>query len=277
MKAKQTLEDFLTEQGMTKHQLKTMLENKNKSNPTERKNIRLPFDYERNKFLVISDLHMGHKNFREDILDDAVNYSRHEKCEFVLIPGDILEGMSGRDGQIYELNKIGATQQMDYAVEQLSKFEIPIYGMTATNSHDGWYASKGNMGYEVGPELARRIPNFNFLGYDEVNLTFGKGIQARLSHPGDGTAYAISYKLQKYINSLSGGQKPNLLFEGHYHKALYMFYRGIHAFDCATLEAQTIFMKKMQTPAMLGYWVIDVQGKNGNVDRIKPEFTAYFE
>lgn len=145
------------------------------------------------KFTVISDLHMGHKCYRPDILDHAIKNSRMQKSEFFCIPGDILEGMSGREGHIYELDKIGATEQLDYGVEQLSKIDKPIFAITATNSHDGWFSSKNNMGFEVGPELERRIENFNFLGYDEADLELESGLKIRLLHPGGGTAYAVCF------------------------------------------------------------------------------------
>jgi len=160
----------------------------------------------------------------------------------------------------------------------LSKFKQPIYAITASQSHDGWFSSKGNAGFEVGPELERRIKGFKFMGYDEADLDLDNGCKIRLTHPGDGTAYAVSYKLQKYINSISGGKKPNLLFQGHYHKAMYMFYRNIHAFDSGTLCEQSIFMRKKMTPAMLGYWIVGVQmDKNGWVSQVTPSFRAFYE
>jgi len=133
------------------------------------------------------------------------------------------------------------------------------------------------MGLEVGPELAKRVKNLEFLGYDEVDLKLDNGIKIRMTHPGDGTAYAVSYKAQKYINALPGGQKPDINIQGHYHKAMYMFYRNIHHFDAGTLCDQTIFMRKKQTPAMTGYWIIDAWSNKKGVDKIKSEFVPFWE
>jgi len=230
------------------------------------------------KFTVISDLHLGHNKYRPDILEHAIRNSTRQHSEFFLIPGDILEGMSGREGHIYELSHIGASAQLDYAVSQLNQIPVPIYGITATNSHDGWFTSKNNMGFEVGPELERRIPNFTFLGYDEADINLDNSLKVKMVHPGDGVAYAVSYKGQKYLNALPGGQKPDICLQGHYHKAMYMFYRNVHFFDSGTLCDQTIFMKKKQTPAHTGYWIIDAwAGKKGGVDRIKSEFVPFWE
>ncbi len=273
-----SLEKILKKHNITEEELNSLLNSTGGKKEPEKFSIRkLSLNDKHIKFTVLSDLHMGHKNYRPDILEHAIKNSNLQGSEFYCIPGDILEGMSGRDGHIYELEYIGASNQLDYGVSQLNLIDKPIYGMTATNSHDGWYSSKGNAGFEVGPELERRIKNFNFLGYDESDLELDNGIKIRMIHPGDGTAYAVSYKAQKYLNSLPGGNKPDILLQGHYHKAMYMFYRNVHHFDSGCLEDQTIFMKKKQTPAMTGYWIIDVWANDKGVDRIKPEFIPFFE
>ena len=64
-----------------------------------------------------------------------------------------------------------------------------------------------------------------------------------LNHPLDGAAYALSYSLQKYIESMQGGTKPNILLNGHHHKAMYLFYRNVHAFEAGTFQAQSSWMK----------------------------------
>jgi hypothetical protein len=80
------------------------------------------------------------------------------------------------------------------------------------------------------------------------------------------------------MGALSGGQKPNIIHEGHFHKSIYLPYRNIHCFDVGTMEGQTKFMKKIGTPAMMVYWIIDVAvGKNGGVNAITPTFYPFYE
>lgn len=272
-----SLQEFLIKHHLQQGELEKILKGAKQPEPERERIKSLDYPDKRVIFTVISDLHMGHKNYRPDILEHAVKYSKQLGSEFFLIPGDILEGMSGRDGHIYELSHLGATNQLNYGIEQLGQIEKPIFGITATNSHDGWFNSKGDIGFEVGPELERRLENFEFLGYDEADLVLSNGLKIKMTHPGDGVAYAVSYKLQKYLNALPGGQKPDVLFQGHYHKAMYMFYRNVHAFDAGCLQDQTIFMKKKQTPAMTGYWIIDVANSKKGVDKIKSEFVPFFQ
>jgi len=273
----ETLDDYLEKKGLTKKELNKIIKVKSTPQPKLNQRVKLDTDSKTVYFGVISDTHMGHNKYRPDVLKHAKKKFDAEGIEFILHAGDICEGMSGRDGHIYELQYQGASNQLDYATEQLSQFEQPMYGITANDSHDGWFHSKANMGLDVGTELERRLPNFNFIGNDEADVITDAGMMIRLVHPGGGTAYAISYKAQKYANSLSGGQKPHLVFEGHYHKALYMFYRNMHMFEAGCLEDQTIFMKKQGTPAMVGYWIIKATGTKKGVTEIEPKFIPFYE
>jgi len=242
---------------------------------------RIDFPDNHVKFAVFSDAHMGHRCYRPDILSKLIKDGTKQGVEFYLNVGDTIEGMSGRDGHIYELDYIGATAQMDYFATQFQKFRNKnVYSIEADSSHGGWFKSKGNAGLDIGTELDKRSRRYKFIGYDEQDLKLDNGLKIRLRHPGGGTAYAISYKAQKYIESISGGKKPNMLFQGHFHKAMYFFYRNIHSFDAGCLQEQSPFMKKVGTPAHLGYWILDVnmfKQKNKGVERVDSQFVPFYE
>lgn len=276
----QKLLETITNAGLNEKEIQKLLkaikspdvtENTGKEHPIKLSNTHTKFGF-------ISDTHFGHKCYQPRIMDSAARYFKKEGVDFVIHGGDILEGHSGREGQIYELEKIGASEQLKYGIEELQKLKgIPLYFITASQSHDGWFSSKGNMGFEVGPEIEKLVKNSHFLGYDEADLNINDRLKIKVVHPGGGTAYAISYGPQKIANSLSGGQKPNIMLIGHWHKMMYMMYRNIHIYQLGTLEAQTIFMKKMGTPAMLGYGVLDVYYNRKGVDRIKQEIIPFYE
>jgi len=232
------------------------------------------------KFGVFADAHMGHKDYRPDVLRKMIKDGKRQGIEFWLCSGDTLEGMSGREGHIYELDYVGYSAQMKFFAQEFSRFRIPVYAIEAQSSHGGWFKSKGNMGLNIGEELARRSKHYNFIGYDEQDIILDNGLKIRLRHPGGGTAYALSYKIQKYVESISGGQKPKMLFQGHFHKSIYVFYRNIHCFDSGCLCNQTPFMKKIGTPAHVGYWIVDVnmyRNKRDGVERVTSTFIPFYE
>jgi predicted phosphodiesterase len=279
LELEQKIAEEISKLNLTESELKIILKNLNKDNPRQYNTAKLDYGDKHVKIGVFSDPHLGHLLYRPDVLRHAAKNFNRQNVDFIVNCGDTLEGMSGRDGHILELDKIGASAQLDYATNEFNEFgDKKVYSIESDGSHSGWFRSKGNMGLDIGKELEQHTENYIFLGYDEQDLKLDNGLRIRLTHPGSGTAYAISYKLQKYIESLGGGNKPHLLFQGHYHKAEYIFYRNIHAFDAGCLENQTLFMKKKGTPAHVGYWIVDVYvNKDGNIDRLKNEFVPFYD
>jgi predicted phosphodiesterase len=260
--------------GISESEALTILKSSKAQKPQD-KPTRVPISRKTFKFGYFSDAHIGHKKFNPALFDYMRRFFQQEKPDFILNPGDHVEGMSGRPGHIYELSQIGFDEQVNRAVElyrTLSDFEH--YGIDG--NHDQWYYIKGDKGAIVGKELALRVPNYRHLGQDEGDITVS-GIKIKLFHANDGTAYATSYKLQKLIESFSGGEKPHILLSGHYHKALYMFSRGIHGFESATLCGQSKFMRGKKIPAHMGFGLVRVAVNDRGVERLSHEFVPWYE
>jgi predicted phosphodiesterase len=183
--------------------------------------------------------------------------------------------MSGRPGHVYELSHVGFDQQFTRCVELYEQLgDVPMYGIDG--NHDQWFFKKNDNGVVVGHELAKRLPSYTHLGQDEGDLVVG-GVKIKLFHAGDGTAYATSYKIQKLIESFSGGEKPNIVLSGHYHKALYLFSRGVHGFECGTLCGQSSFMRGKKIPAHMGFGLVTVYYNSRGAERLIHEFVPWYE
>lgn len=226
-------------------------------------------------FGYFSDAHIGHKKFQPQLFEYMVKFFKQMKPDFILNPGDHLEGMSGRPGHIYELTHLGFKQQFGYTLRLYKMLDEWVhYGIDG--NHDQWYFKKSDQGIVVGDELQKNLKNYRNLGQDDGNLTIGN-IKINLYHGGDGTAYAQSYKLQKYIESFSSGMKPHIVLSGHYHKALYMFSRGVHGLECGTLCGQTNWMKGKKIPAHMGFGFVRVYFNHRGVERFVHEFIPWYE
>lgn len=278
--SQKVLFDEIIKMKLSPKEAEQVIKNLRTINPRQYSGKRINFSDKHVKVGVVTDAHMGHICYRPDITDAARDYFQKENIDFIVNAGDTCEGMSGRDGHIYELTHIGATAQLEYITEEFKKFDKwKVYSIEADSSHGGWFKSKGNMGLDIGKELEQRIESYEFLGYDEQDLDIGNGVTLRLRHPGGGTAYAISYKMQRYVESLGGNSKPNIIIQGHFHKSEYIFYRNVHCFDAGTLCSQTPFMKKIGTPAHMGFWILDIyadRNKKG-VERIISQFVPFYE
>jgi len=214
---------------------------------------------------VMSDTHIGSKYFNPQLFDKVIKYFEKKKVDGIYHAGDILEGMSGRAGHIYELDAIGLDAQLDLAIKYLSSTALPIFAITG--NHDDWYRQKADIGADVGKLLEQRLHNFKFLGLNEADVILN-GTKIKLFHPAKGTAYALSYQGQKLVESFDDKNKPDIVLNGHYHKALFMNVRDVNYFECGTIQNQSGWMRSKNIPAHTGAWIIDIYKDN----RIGMEF-----
>lgn len=230
------------------------------------------------RFAVIGDTHIGSMYERVDALTEFYKLLKKEGITTVLHCGDMIDGHNMYRGHEYELYAYGFQNQVSNVVKKYPKIDgIETYFILGT--HDNSF--KKAAGVDVGKEIQARRSDLHYLD-DEVATVImrtksGKNIRFQLIHPGGGTAYAVSYKSQKIVESYSGGNKPHAVFIGHYHKADHMpCFRNVQAIQSGCFQSQTPFMAKQATPAHIGGWIIEeCFGKNAN--RFKAEFIAFYE
>lgn len=205
-------------------------------------------------FVVISDTHIGSVYSPDEWHDIVADYANENGVEAVLHCGDLTDGVKiSRAGtQIYELSEVGFEAQKAKAVELLGKYEVPVY--IISGNHDAYY--KEYAGANVVASVAQELPNVTHIGDDEADIEID-GVTIRLFHGGDGNSYALSYRLQKLVEAITGGRKPNILLAGHVHKFCYIFERNIHAISVPCLQMQTAYMRGKKLAAHTGF--LDLQ------------------
>ena len=202
---------------------------------------------------------------------------QNEGITTVYNPGDISEGYKKtRAGHIYDLipGCVGVDQQKDYIVKNFPERK-DITTEFITGNHDHWHIQNG--GANIGKMIERERSDMKYLGLSNIQINITPNCIVELNHPEDGSAYALSYSSQKYADSLMGGNKPNILLQGHYHKAEYIFYRNIHIVQSATTCAQTNWMRAKKLAAHVGGWIIEVHvNDDGTITRFKSEFIPLY-
>lgn len=272
------LEQKIQKLGLSEEELNTFLRQMKTPQKHQSNTHHRTYNLGRTRVGVLGDMHVGHKNFRYDIFEDAVQEFKREGVDVVYQVGDIIEGMSGREGHIYELELLGVSAQVKRAAELLNHLtattKAPLEFILG--NHDLWAMKKENQGYNIGEDLQNKVKGSTYLGDMVANIVLNGGVQVRLSHEGS-SAYALSYSMQKRINALQPGTKPNVIFNGHIHKQLYMFYRNIHAFEVGCLEDQTEFMAMKGSPAHTGFQIVDLHHtKDGELRKVVPTFYPYY-
>jgi predicted phosphodiesterase len=209
---------------------------------------------DRTRIGLMGDIHFGSKYCLYDLVYKAFKEFEKEKVDIVCQVGDLCEGMSNRAGHIYELSHLGYHEQKKVAIEYMDKCPSPLY--VIDGNHDRWFI-KSN-GARIVPDICDNLKDATFLGHDEGNIALGDSANLRLWHGEDGSSYAVSYRIQKIVESLTGGQKPNVMMFGHVHKSMYLFDRHIHCYSAGALQRQTAWMRGKRLASHTGFWIVDI-------------------
>jgi len=231
------------------------------------------FDGTRFRFGCISDMHTGSKYLMPQHWDLAVKTMKDEKVECVFIPGDVTEGLKlQRTGHAFELELLGFAPQKSRAVELLSMINTPLY--VIGGNHDEWFINANNA--NVVEDICQEVPQANYLGYHEGDVTLKDKVVARMFHGLKGSAYAISYSPQKTIEEIPGGDKPNIFIQGHYHKYATFFYRHVHVIMPGAICTQSAWMKSKSLGNHTGFTITDVWINKDGISKINTTFYPYY-
>jgi Holliday junction resolvase len=173
--------------------------------------------------------------FDDGLFNLYLKETKKEKVNIHLNTGDIFDGWyQNRPSSIFEQNAVGFDNQMKLAIEKFSKLDAPLYFITGNHSYNTFVRGAGvEAGIYLEDKLNQLGHEAHFLGNAEGDVVFNNS-KIKLLHPDGGTAYALSYRPQKIIESISGGEKPEVLLIGHFHKIEQLFYRNVHCFDGST-------------------------------------------
>lgn len=225
------------------------------------------------KIGYITDTHVGSLYTDYGYIREAREMFAKEKVDIVVHAGDVTEGMSNRPGHMYECSELGYDAQKERAIELFSDFDFsPIYMIDG--NHDRWYI-KSN-GARIVKDICKEIENAEFVGHDEGDIIVGDGVKVRLWHGEDSSSYAISYRLQKLVESLSGGDKPDVLITGHVHKFGHFFIRNIHCVGAGCIQKQSKWMRGKRIDAHTGFGITDMVVNETGVGRFRNEFFPFY-
>jgi len=233
---------------------------------------------------LLGESHLGSKYERIDVLNALYDIYAQEGVHTVYHSGNTIDAFKHgiNDHEVY---KTGIDDQIDNFIEKYPQREgIDTHYITG-ECHEGWWIKSHNI--DIGRLIESKAVaigrrDLHYIGHLEadIELQYGTGSNIlRIIHPGGGTSYAISYQVQKIIESYQGGEKPRVLFVGHFHKAMYLpKYRDVFSFQAGCTQDQTPFMRKKHLEAHVGGWIIDmIMNDAGIVTRVKGEFIAFYD
>ncbi len=236
-------------------------------------------------FGVASDQHLCSRYAREDVLTDLYDRFAAAGVDRVFNAGNWIDGEDEKNR--FDLAVHGFEPQINYLVEHYPQRPgITTYAVWGED-HEGWYARREaiDVGRFAESQMRQaKREDWVDLGFIEarVDLTNANtGVTAPLvvQHPGGGSSYAYSYRAQKIIESMSGGEKPAVLIIGHYHKLSCNTIRNVWAIQAGTTMDQSVFMRKKGLEAHVGGLIVTLEQdpETGAIFRCVPDQYLYFD
>ena len=224
-------------------------------------------------FGFVTDTHLCSTHERLADLDTTYKIFQKEGITKVYHAGDVVAGVNVYKGQNNELKVWGMDNQAEYVRKQYPKVD----GMTTyfiTGNHDNSFLN--DAGADIGLLIESKRGDMVYLDQIEADVKLAQNVKMRLWHGGGGSAYALSYKGQRLVASLEGGNKPNIILAGHYHQPFYMDYRNVHYLQGGAYERQSIWLKRIGIQPACTAWIVECHVNNGSVNRFKPELLKFF-
>jgi len=240
--------------------------------------------------LYLGDTHTGHPNYREDIVDKALEEISNRPNGRIFIMGDLTEmALTKSVGNTYE-QVITPEEQVDYWVEKLESYKDIIIGFVGSNHNER--AVK-----QVGMNPCRMMTKMLYgSNYDEkffkykviVKYAFNKGTLDNLIW--HGSRSSINWRTNlKFIWDQNETAEADIYSMGHTHRLLYDDTRVRYVTDKRNmkLKKKRYYLvntgsaldwhdgyaeKSDKKPVLLGYPILKMAGWRGEqkvtVDKI---------
>ena len=237
--------------------------------------IKKPLESKEIVFGVASDLHFGSKACQITALNEFAEDCKREGVQTIFSPGDLLAGYKVYKGQQYELYELEAEGQEASLVRNLPKgFEWYVIG----GNHDHSFMKNGG-GHNALSVIDNQRPDVHYLGFTEAVVPILPGSDLMMWHPRGAACYAMSYKLQKFIEQRAFQElqkiingiksKPTLRFVlcGHYHIQLQATFGSIFGMMAGSFEGSNSLTKEKGWVPAIGGWIVRAWiKKDGTID-----------
>lgn len=227
------------------------------------------------RFGLISDTHYNSKYVQMTYLNEFYDRCVRLGIKDVYHAGDIDDGEQMRPGHSYENYTQGADEHIAEIVKNYP-YREGIMTHFITGNHDASF--RKSCGLDIGNLITAKRPDLNYLGRDVANINITDNITMQLRHPWTGSAYALSYRPQKIIESMEIAciDKPTILCIGHFHKMEYLYYHGIHCFQTGCFQSATPFTVGKAISVSMGGWIIEIETDNeGKLKSITPTAVTF--
>ena len=231
---------------------------------------------------ILSDTHLNskecalpHLELAYDVLAERVTPDKYG-VRHVYHAGDLVAGLGIYRTQAQDVINHTFQSQVAYAVEKYPRRE-GVNTVLISGNHDV-EGEFGRMGADPVQAVANQRDDFTYLGAYTGNVELPNGAHMTLVHGRGGGGYAVSYKPQKWVESVPAGRKPALVAFGHWHISGYFKHRNIPLLLAGCFEWQTSLLVRLGLQPDVGFWLVTLRlGDDGSVVKITPEWHQFYE
>ena len=225
------------------------------------------------RFGLIGDTHINSKYTQLTFLHDFYDECAREGIDTVYHCGDIDDGENMRVGHAYDCYTQGADEHVAEIARVYPK-RTGIKTRFITGNHDASMMKR--CGHNIGPVIASQRSDMEYLGSDCARVWLTPTVDLELRHPWDGSAYSISYKVQRMIEGMDIYNRPQVIAVGHYHKGGEFYFGGVEAFMVPCFQGETPFSIGKNIPVAMGGYIVEMRlDDEGNIKSIAPRRLRY--
>jgi predicted phosphodiesterase len=228
------------------------------------------------RFGVLGDTHLGSKHERLEELHIAYDRLTAEGIERVFHVGDLVCGLGIYPGQANDIHQHTYEDQVAYAVANYPRRK-PIRTHLIAGNHD-LEGEFGKVGADPVAAACNQRDDMAYLGAYATTIELEQGTRIYLLHPKGAMGYAADYKIRKIAESFEGGEKPNAMFVGHYHRRGDFEARGIQCVLTGCFESGQSYGARLglAEPAV-GFHLIEATiGEDGSIVRWRAEWFRFW-
>jgi DNA polymerase II small subunit len=235
---------------------------------------------------LISDVHVGSEEFRADAWErfaDWLHTPEAEPVEYLLIAGDMVEGVGVYPGQDEELDVVDIYEQYEAFAEYLKSVPGDLEVVMIPGNHDAVRLAEPQPGFDeelrdiMSAHDARIVGNPATVEVEGVSVLMYHGMsldEVIAEFPDEEASYddphhAMYHLLQKrHVAPKFGGKNriapeerdylvmdevPDVFHTGHVHKLGYGTYRDVLSINSGCWQAQTDFQKSVNIDPDVAY------------------------
>jgi len=235
---------------------------------------------------LISDVHVGSQEFVEDAWNrfaDWLHTAEAEAIEYLLIAGDMVEGVGVYPDQDEELSIIDIYEQYETFAEHLKSVPGDIEIVMIPGNHDAVRLAEPQPGFDeelreiMSAHDARIVSNPSTVTVEGVSVLMYHGVsldEVIAEFPEEKASYDEPHKpmyhllKKRHVAPQYGGHMrlapepedhlviddvPDVFHTGHVHKLGYGQYHNVLAINSGCWQAQTAFQKSVNIDPDVGY------------------------